>query len=82
MKSGSKRLRMTADWCKSRLAAKAYDELTKTELAEVEVPVRDIVSWRRHGVLTRFSPASDKGEAQTSGFPDYAPHMVEIAHQG
>jgi hypothetical protein len=67
-KSGSKRLRASADRGKSRLATKAYHELTKDELVEVEVPVRGIISWRRRGVLARFSPASNKGEAQTAGW--------------
>ncbi|POM74827.1 Hypothetical protein PHPALM_8151 [Phytophthora palmivora] len=59
---------------------KRYRELTKSELAEIEIPARGVVSWRRRGILTRFSPVKDVAEKQTPGFPDYAPQMTEIVH--
>ncbi|POM57288.1 Hypothetical protein PHPALM_38216 [Phytophthora palmivora] len=76
----SKRSRSGAERTKSPLAMKRYRELTKSELAEIEIPARGVVSWRRRGILTRFSPVKDVAEKQTPGFPDYAPQMTEIVH--
>ncbi|POM69282.1 Hypothetical protein PHPALM_14447 [Phytophthora palmivora] len=65
---------------KSPLAMKRYRELTKSELAEIEIPARSVVSWRHRGILIRFSPVKDVAQKQTPGFPDYAPQMTEIVH--
>ncbi|POM73280.1 Hypothetical protein PHPALM_9887 [Phytophthora palmivora] len=38
-----------------------------SELAQIENPARGVVSWRRRGILTRFSPVKDVAEKQTPG---------------
>jgi hypothetical protein len=58
---------------KSPLARKTYQHLTTAELAMVEVPEHGILSWRRRGVLTGYSPKKKNHIKQTPGFPDYAP---------
>ncbi|OWZ00606.1 hypothetical protein PHMEG_00028164 [Phytophthora megakarya] len=63
---------------KSRLAMLRYEDVTDADKAEFEVADRDIVSWRRRGILIRFSPKKDGSERQTPGFPDYAPQMNEV----
>ncbi|POM73784.1 Hypothetical protein PHPALM_9337 [Phytophthora palmivora] len=69
-----------AERTESPLAMKKYRELSKSELAEIEIPARGVVSWRRRGILTQFSPVKDVAEKQTPGFPDYAPQMTEIMY--
>ncbi|POM59260.1 hypothetical protein PHPALM_32040, partial [Phytophthora palmivora] len=44
-----------------------HREVTKSELAEIEIPTRGVVSWRRRGILTRFSPRdTPSGTVQAS----------------
>ncbi|EGZ15426.1 hypothetical protein PHYSODRAFT_333675 [Phytophthora sojae] len=62
---------------KSPLALKSYEDLTAEELAIIEVPSGDIVSWRRRGIGSRFAPKKGGIEGQTPGFPNYEPHQPE-----
>ncbi|EGZ15086.1 hypothetical protein PHYSODRAFT_333356 [Phytophthora sojae] len=62
---------------KSPLALKSYEDLTAEELAIIEVPSGDIVSWRSRGIGSRFAPKKGGIEGQTPGFPNYAPHQPE-----
>ncbi|EGZ07015.1 hypothetical protein PHYSODRAFT_341175 [Phytophthora sojae] len=63
---------------KSPLAQKSYEDLNSRELAIIETPSGDIVSWRRRG--TRFSPKKGGIEGQTPGFPNYAPQQPETKY--
>ncbi|EGZ13453.1 hypothetical protein PHYSODRAFT_335230 [Phytophthora sojae] len=65
---------------KSPLAQKSYEDLNSRELAIIETPSGDIVSWRRRGVGTRFSPKKGGIEGQTPGFPNYAPQQPETKY--
>ncbi|OWZ10372.1 hypothetical protein PHMEG_00016788 [Phytophthora megakarya] len=63
---------------KSRLAQLKYDELSEADKAVIEPSGLGIISWRRRGILCRFSPKKDGTEGQTPGFPDYAPQLSDI----
>jgi hypothetical protein len=65
---------------KSPLARKTYKHLTTAELAMIEVPEHGILSWRRRGVLTGYSPKKKNHVKQNPGFPDYAPIKGETCH--
>jgi hypothetical protein len=59
---------------RSSLTRKPYAFLTAAELAVIESPGPGITSWRHHGVLTTFAPATNHAVDQSLGFPDYAPN--------
>ncbi|EGZ13527.1 hypothetical protein PHYSODRAFT_335281 [Phytophthora sojae] len=62
------------------LAQKSYEDLNSRELAIIETPSGDIVSWRRRCVGTRFSPKKGGIEGQAPGFPNYAPQQPETKY--
>ncbi|POM71304.1 Hypothetical protein PHPALM_12146 [Phytophthora palmivora] len=76
----SKRSRSGSDRTKSPLAMKKYLALTKSELAEIEIPTRCVVSWHRRGIRTRLSQVKDVAEKQTPVLFYYAPRMTEIVY--
>ncbi|KAE9275226.1 hypothetical protein PF001_g26684 [Phytophthora fragariae] len=81
-KSGSlrARARSSLDRVRSYLARKSYDELSPTEMAMIEVPDPNILSWRRRGILTQYTPRKCDHDYQTPGFPDYSPQKTEIRY--
>ncbi|KAE8963155.1 hypothetical protein PF011_g29143 [Phytophthora fragariae] len=85
-KSGKKsgglraRARSSLDRIRSFLARNSYDELSPTEMAMIEVPDPNILSWRRRGILTQYTPRKGDHEYQTPGFPDYSPQKTEIRY--
>ncbi|KAE9165837.1 hypothetical protein PF002_g31265 [Phytophthora fragariae] len=81
-KSGSLRSkpRSSLDRVRSLLARKSFEEMSPTELAVIEVPGREILSWRRRGILTQRTPRKGDHEDQTPGFPGYSPQKTEIRY--
>ncbi|KAE9021086.1 hypothetical protein PR002_g12349 [Phytophthora rubi] len=81
-KSGSLRskTRSSLDRVRSLLARKSFEDLSPTELAVIEVPGRGILSWRRRGILTQYTPRKGDHEDQTPGFPGYSPQKTEIRY--
>ncbi|KAE9300943.1 hypothetical protein PR003_g22642 [Phytophthora rubi] len=49
-------------------------------MAMIEVPDPNILSWRRRGILTQYTPRKGDHEYQTPGFPDYSPQKTEIRY--
>ncbi|EGZ29371.1 hypothetical protein PHYSODRAFT_322894 [Phytophthora sojae] len=72
-KTGSlrSRARTELEKRKSPLARKKYNELTPAELAMIEQPTKGVLSWRRRGILSQFTPKKNGHENQTPGFPEY-----------
>ncbi|KAE8959370.1 hypothetical protein PR001_g30737, partial [Phytophthora rubi] len=81
-KSGSLRskTRSSLDRVRSLLARKSFKDLSPTELAVIEVPGREILSWRHRGILTQRTPRKGDHEDQTPGFPGYSPQKTEIRY--
>ncbi|KAE9335758.1 hypothetical protein PR003_g12851 [Phytophthora rubi] len=81
-KSGSLRskTRSSLDRMRSLLARKSFEDLSPTELAVIEIPGREILSWRRRGILTQRAPRKGDHEDQTPGFPRYSPQKTEIRY--
>ncbi|EGZ12924.1 hypothetical protein PHYSODRAFT_334767 [Phytophthora sojae] len=79
-KKRSRTSKPTREGGKSPLAQKSYEDLNSRELAIIETPSGDIVSWRRRGVGTRFSPKKGGIEGQTPGFPNYAPQQPDTKY--
>ncbi|KAE8980482.1 hypothetical protein PR001_g24263, partial [Phytophthora rubi] len=78
-KSGSlrARARSSLDRVRSFLARKSYDELSPTEMAMIEVPDPNILSWRRRGILT---PGRVTTNIRLLASPDYSPQKTEIRY--
>ncbi|OWZ06701.1 hypothetical protein PHMEG_00021013 [Phytophthora megakarya] len=77
-KSGNdKKLRPGQERKQTALARKSYDSLSDSEKWIVKVPGRGILSWRHHGVLTKFLRGTANAVTQSFEFPDYAPNLAK-----